>query len=188
MTAFGIEGFGTLRPWNDDDLTQVLAWRNRAEVRANMYTQHEISMQEHKDWWVRKKGRSDELYFIFEALGHPLGVVSFSEIQKSAGTAFWAFYAAADAPKGTGSRMEFLALEYHFVQQRMRKLNCEVLAFNMPVLSLHQKFGFEQEGCFREHVMAGGKLTDVHRLALFNDIWQSKRAEMKSMIMQKAPM
>lgn len=41
--------------------------------------------------------------------------------------------------------MEYLALEYAFKDMGLHKLFCEVLAFNAPVIKLHQKFGFKIE-------------------------------------------
>lgn len=87
--------FGVLRPMTEADLAQVLAWRNHPDIRANMYTQHEITMAEHRAWWDR----------------------------------------------------------------------------------MHEKFGFQREGLFKAHVMIGGTLDDVHRLALFAADWQAVRGE-----------
>lgn len=185
MTYLPTDSFGNLRPMVDADLEMVLAWRNRPAVRMNMYTQHTITLAEHTAWWQRNKDHPSQRYFIFISAGDPTGVVSFNDFNSLAKTSFWAFYAAPHAPKGSGSRMEFLALEYFFQTLHMHKLSCEVLAFNESVLNLHRKFGFQQEGCFEKHALIDGNHIDVHRLALFADSWQDVRIAMHAKIMQR---
>ncbi|MHA6327196.1 UDP-4-amino-4,6-dideoxy-N-acetyl-beta-L-altrosamine N-acetyltransferase [Roseivivax sp. CAU 1753] len=185
MDGIALDRVGCLRQFRDDDLEMVLPWRNMPSVRANMYTQHEISLSEHIEWWRQKKNCRSEAYFIYEHSGEPQGVVSFSNFDDTAGTSFWAFYAGPAAPKGTGTIMEYLALELYFSKFRMRKLSCEVLAFNVPVLNLHRKFGFLQEGCFKEHVRIDGQYVDVHRLALFGTSWRKDSERILAKILQR---
>jgi UDP-4-amino-4,6-dideoxy-N-acetyl-beta-L-altrosamine N-acetyltransferase len=169
---------GQLRFICDGDLELMRSWRNSPAVRLNMYTRHEISIKEHLDWWERTKIREDQKYFMYEKDSQPLGIVGFMQIEKASCNCSWAFYAAPDAPKGTGSRMEFLALEYAFFELNLEKLYCEVLAFNLAVIKLHQKFGFQIEGVFRQHHRFEDKLVDIYRLGLLINEWKGKREEM----------
>ena len=79
-----------------------------------------------------------------------MGIVGFTNIDERNQNCSWAFYAAPVAPKGTGSRMEFSPWKMAFQELNVHKMYCEVLGFNTPVIKLHQKFGFEREGIFRE--------------------------------------
>lgn len=169
---------GKLRSIEQQELELMLSWRNAPNVRANMYTRHEISMAEHLAWWTRIQQRDDQQYFMYEADGTPLGIVGFTGIDKTSENSSWAFYASPDAPKGTGSKMEFLALDCAFNQLGLHKLYCEVLAFNAPVIKLHQKFGFNVEGIFREHHKIDQDFIDIHRLGLLASEWAEKRSEM----------
>lgn len=170
------EAFGRLRAMNKDDLAQVLAWRNAPAVRHNMYTNHEISPDEHAAWFAAQSQRQDVELLIYEtAAGKAAGFVSFSEILPQHHRATWAFYAAQEAPKGSGSLMEFLALEHFFAREAFDKLQCEVLSFNMPVVRLHQKFGFEIEGVFKRQYFRNDMAYDIYRLALTRDVWQQQR-------------
>ncbi|MGA8516294.1 MAG: UDP-4-amino-4,6-dideoxy-N-acetyl-beta-L-altrosamine N-acetyltransferase, partial [Burkholderiaceae bacterium] len=125
---------GVLRDIQADELELMLTWRNAPTVRANMYTRHEISLQEHVAWWERMQKRDDQRYFMYESEGTPCGIVAFTGIDICNQNSSWAFYASPVAPRGTGSRMEFLALDYAFNSLRLRKLCCEVLAFNQSVV------------------------------------------------------
>lgn len=171
---------GQLRTIRDDELELMRSWRNAPAVRANMYTRHEISSSEHLAWWARTSQREDQRYFMYEKENKPLGIVGFTLIDLTNANCSWAFYAAPDAPKGTGSRMEFLALEHVFNTMGLHKLYCEVLAFNAPVIKLHQKFGFQIEGVFRQHHHVEKEYVDIYRLGLLTHEWAIKRNEMHS--------
>lgn len=165
-----------LRTMTDSDLDMVRAWRNHPSVRANMYTRHEISAEEHRQWWSRTRSSDSSMYLIFmDAGGSPQGVVAFTAIDRANGHASWAFYASPDAPRGVGSRMEMLALDHAFGQLKLHRLHCEVLAFNTAVNRLHQKFGFSVEGVLREHHLHEDRYVDVWRLAILDREWTDAR-------------
>lgn len=168
---------GVLREIKDNELNMMRGWRNAPTIRANMYTRHEISSDEHEAWWIRARERTDQQYFMYEVGGRPLGIVLFTMIDLLNSNCSWAFYSAPDAPKGTGSKMEFLALEHAFSRLKLNKLYCEVLDFNMPVVKLHQKFGFQVEGLFRKHNKIENGYADIYRLGIFASEWASKRPE-----------
>jgi UDP-4-amino-4,6-dideoxy-N-acetyl-beta-L-altrosamine N-acetyltransferase len=170
---------GSLRAIAPNELELMLTWRNAPSVRANMYTRHEISLEEHLTWWDRIQTRMDQRYFMYEYKGQLLGVVAFNGIDAANKNSAWAFYASPDAPKGTGSRMEFCALEYAFNELRLHKLNCEVLAFNSSVIKLHQKFGFKVEGILREQHCFEEGYVDIYRLGMLAFEWQVNRDVMR---------
>jgi len=174
-----MDNFGKLRNIRTDELELMLSWRNLAQVRANMYTQHEISLAEHRQWWAAVEQRDDCRYFMYEFEVVPQGIVAFTDIALVNRKASWAFYAAAQAPAGTGSKMEFLALDYAFDTLQLHKLNCEVLAFNKPVLKLHARFGFKTEGIFRQDHYQDGQFIDIHRLGILATEWQQKRQSIR---------
>lgn len=169
---------GLLRNIEANELEMMLDWRNAPSVRSNMYTRHEISLEEHLNWWKRVSLQEDQQYFMYEFEGKPTGIVGFTEMDTVQSMASWAFYAAPDAPKGTGSRMEFLALDYAFKDLSLHKLCCEVLAFNAAVIRLHEKFNFKVEGILRDHHLVDGEYVDVYRLGLLSQEWESHRSVM----------
>lgn len=182
MARFEPESVG-LREMIEADKYMVLAWRNDERVRQHMYTSHIISDAEHDAWFAKALTSHDQKHFIFQNNERPTGVVSFSGINRHDQTAYWAFYLGEiDVPKGTGSVMEFLALEYAFGDLGLFKLSCEVLATNPGVVKMHKRFGFREEGIFRSHRLREEGRIDVYRLALFNDEWVSLREKVKMLL------
>lgn len=173
-----LERFGTLRPIKDSELELMLSWRNTPTVRENMYTSHEITLTEHLSWWARIQDSGSQQYFMYEYQDKPLGIVGFTNIDENNQNSSWAFYASPNAPKGNGSRMEILALDYAFNELKLHKLCCEVLGFNTPVIKLHEKFGFKVEGIFREQYHRDSLFIDIYRLGILKDEWAGVREGM----------
>lgn len=177
---------GILRSIAVDELELMRVWRNEPAVRANMYTQHEISREEHLIWWEKTKVRTDQKYFMYEMAGAPVGIAAFTGIDIKSQNSAWAFYASPSAPKGTGSKMEFLMLDHAFNDLKIHKLYCEVLAFNTSVIKLHQKFGFSIEGVFRQQHKVNDNFVDIYRLGILASEWQEYRQSMQEkLITQK---
>jgi UDP-4-amino-4,6-dideoxy-N-acetyl-beta-L-altrosamine N-acetyltransferase len=170
-----ISELGILRSVKPDEIELILAWRNAPSVRANMYTRRVICLEEHLSWWCGVQGRTDQRYFMYEFKGTPQGVVAFKNIDTFNGNSEWAFYASPQAQKGSGSKMEFLALEYAFFELNLHKLCCEVFAFNNAVIKLHKKFGFKVEGIFREQHRHDEHFVDIYRLGILASEWQDWR-------------
>lgn len=179
-----LPSLGSLRAIKSDDLELMLSWRNAPSVRVNMYTRHEISLDEHLQWWSRISSRTDQSYYMYEFQGEPSGIVAFTGIDLVNNNSSWAFYASPDAGRGTGSRMEYLALECAFGKMKLHKLCCEVLSFNKSVIKLHQKFGFTTEGILRHQHLVDGSYVDVYRLGLLADEWSAKRDEIQARLLK----
>ena len=53
-----------LRRLTEDDVPMILPWRNDPDVRRFMYTQHEISPQEHADFFARALRDTTRAYYL----------------------------------------------------------------------------------------------------------------------------
>jgi RimJ/RimL family protein N-acetyltransferase len=121
---------------------------------------------------------------MYERDGISMGIVAFNGIDTLHGNSSWAFYASPDAPKGTGTKMEWLAIERAFDVLGLHKLHCEVLAFNEPVIKHHQKFGFTIEGIRRQHYRSCAGFVDICQLGLLADEWKIRSTDILKKIIQ----
>lgn len=153
------------------DLESVLAWRNHPDIRRYMYTQHEISLAEHRDWFERASLDPHKHLLIFESDGAPMGFINFSQLGGSA-VADWGFYIAPDAPKGSGRALGNLAVEYGFRQINLHKICGQALAFNERSVNFHRKMGFQQEGILRDQHFDGERYHSVVCFGLLCHEWQ----------------
>ncbi len=154
------------------DLEQVLAWRNHENVRRFMYTQHEISLEEHTQWFERASVDANRHLLVFEVDAVSLGFINIHQIAPG-GVADWGFYVAPDVPKGTGRQLGQAALRYAFTQARFHKLCGQALAYNERSIKFHLNQGFQQEGILRDQYFDGQRHHDVVCFGLIAAEWQA---------------
>lgn len=159
-----------IRPMREGDLGQVLAWRNHPEVRRYMYTQHEISLEEHARWFARVSQDPQRNLLVFEINTTPVGFINIHQISIG-GIAEWGFYAAPDAPKGTGRALGQAALKYAFEAAALHKLCAQALAFNERSIRFHLNLGFQREGVLRQQHFDGQQYHDVFCFGLLASEW-----------------
>jgi UDP-4-amino-4,6-dideoxy-N-acetyl-beta-L-altrosamine N-acetyltransferase len=168
-----------IRPMHASDKERVRVWRNSDHVRAYMYNDELISEKAHSSWFDFTLSDQASNYQIYEYDHKPIGLASATMIDRKNQRCFWAFYLGeTDTPKGAGAMLEYLMLEHVFTNLGIRKLCCEVFAFNDKVIKLHHKFGFKQEALYKAHTLKNGEFQDVHGLALFKEEWESVKPKM----------
>lgn len=164
---------GRIRPMTGADLATVLEWRNHPDVRGNMFTQHEIGLEEHRVWFescARDPRRKHLL--IYETDDLPLGFVSLS-VGDHPNVADWGFYVAPQAPKGTGRAMGSFALDHAFGPLALHKVCGQAIAFNQRSIGFHVAMGFRQEGVLRDQHFDGRRYHAVVCFGLLEQEWSS---------------
>ena len=164
-----------IRPMNADDLVDVLTWRNHPDIRRYMLTQHEITLDEHRNWFERASKDAARGLLIVEENDHPLGFVHFSGVAPS-GVAAWGFYAVPEAPKGSGRKLGITALKFAFGSLDLHKVCGQALGFNKASIHFHQILGFQQEGVLRDQHWVAGGYHDMICFGLLNHEWVAKEA------------
>jgi len=163
-----------LRDVTFEDKDKILAWRNLPEVARYMYTDHFITAEEHEIWFERILRDPSCRYWIIVCDSVDVGVVNIYNLDEQNQRCYWAFYVADPSTrgKGVGSFVEYSVLRYVFDELELNKLCCEVLSFNEAVSNMHKRFGFQQEGFYREHIIKGREKLDVVALAMLRQEWE----------------
>lgn len=159
-----------IRPLTAPDLPTVLAWRNHPNVRRFMFTQHEISLKEHQNWFEKANSDMSKRLLIVEDSSQPIGFVQFNNV-KERGIADWGFYACPNRPKGTGQKLGTTALDYAFQVLLLHKVCGQVIGNNAKSISFHKRLGFREEGKLREHQFVASTYYDIYCLGLLSYEW-----------------
>ena len=157
----------------DSDVEHVLAWRNHMEVRRYMYSQHEITLDEHQGWFECARQDPRKHLLIFEVDNQAMGFVSFSELESNR-IANWGFYIAPSAPKGFGRELGHAALDHAFNDIKLDKICGEALAFNNRSIHFHKSLGFKQDRTLCDQHFDGECYHDVIFFSLLHHQWQPK--------------
>lgn len=169
----------------EENLELVRSWRNSTEISKYMYTDQTISKDEQLNWFnnIIKDNPSHEYKMIVEEEEN-IGLLYITNIDLKNSRCTWGFYLSPDYPKGKGigSYVEYLVVEYIFNELKLSKICCEVLDFNKPVMKLHSKFGFKEEGILKKHIYKNNEYLDVHVFGLFPNDWEEKKAFIKKLL------
>lgn len=161
-------------------IEKVRQIRNEPGVRKNMYTDHQISVEEHAGWLASlSRSINDRAFFAVLYKGEVIGGVGYSALSRQHRRADWAYYLSSGVKgSGLGSALEFKFLDYMFGQDLVFKLNCEVIDWNAAVVKLHKRFGFLEEGTRRAHVHRDGTSHDVVLLGITKLEWLAAREKL----------
>ena len=165
------ESTSHIRPMVHADLSLVLGWRNHQDVRRNMFSQHEITLKEHQEWFEKTCEDSKKHLLIFEVNHHAIGFVNFSE-NGSGDTADWGFYTAPDAPRGSGQQLGNAALRHAFINLNLQKVCGQALEYNSRSIRMHKSLGFKQEGILCNQHFDGETYHNVICFGLLRNDWQ----------------
>jgi UDP-4-amino-4,6-dideoxy-N-acetyl-beta-L-altrosamine N-acetyltransferase len=163
-----------IRSMAEDDLTMVLAWRNHPEVRRFMFTQHEISLTEHVQWFMRVVQDNTRRLLIVQDQDSPIGYVQFSNVE-SGGVADWGFYTRPDAAKGTGRKIGISALDHAFSQFKLHKVCAQAIETNHASIRFHDRLGFKREGVLRDQKRMNEQYQTLICFGLLADEWQAHK-------------
>jgi UDP-4-amino-4,6-dideoxy-N-acetyl-beta-L-altrosamine N-acetyltransferase len=155
----------------EGDLPMVLAWRNHADVRRYMFTQHEIGLDEHRDWFDKANQDQSRRLLIVEEVNQAIGYVQFSKVADG-GVADWGFYVRPDVRKGAGRKLGAVALNHAFGPLKLHKVCGQVIGTNQASIAFHQRLGFAQEGVLRDQQRIEGVYFNLHCFGLLSADWK----------------
>ena len=179
-----------LRAMEESDLAFVAAWRSDPEVYEYFYEYLPVSTRQQRNWYEKQLSDSSEINLVVaKSDGTAIGTVSIYHIDRRNRKAEWGRLVIGDPAMragGIGAEIETLVLEYSFEHLNLHKLYCEVLVENEKVVAMHKKFGFREEGVFRDHAFKGGRYVDVVSLSMLESEYFSARqnGRIASMLMR----
>lgn len=134
----------TVRPIEAEDKMTLYSWRNSDRVRFSMLHQDIIPKIVHEAWFAKALNQENGIYLIFEISGIPTGLVGFQKINIEQHSAEWTFYiGSSSAPKGSGTLMCQLAIDFYFETLKMHTLYGQALLKNIASQVIHKKLNFE---------------------------------------------
>lgn len=176
-----------LRKLEEKDLELVLSWRNKDEIRHNMFTQEKIPWQQHMNWFENLKTSKDKDFQIFCLDGRPIGVVNFSEIDEHGKKqCMWGFYIGEDnAPAGSGLLLGYSGIEYAFGKYEIDRIVSEVLSFNVSSFNFHKRLFFAEKEVLHKKFSRDGEKFDICLFELDKKVWLANNAKVYELALHK---
>lgn len=170
MFSSGAAKSGSIRSVQMEDIELILTWRNHPDVRRFMFSQSEISIDEHRAWYEKSSIDPRRHLLVYEEGDVPLGFANVTEISEG-GVADWSFHVSPSAPRGTGTRLGLSLLDYSFSVLRLHKVCGQVLDYNERSIKLHQRLGFVQEGFLQDQFYDGRGYCSIYCFGLISSNW-----------------
>ncbi len=148
----------------------LLEWRNHPSVRNFMFTQHQISLEEHISWFERASNDPSRFLLIIEEQDNPIGYVQFCKLG-SEGVANWGFYVRPNAPKGSGKKICTMALNFAFSTLNIQKICGQAIESNVASVRIHKSLGFTEEHVSQNQCQTEGVYRTLHRFSLCANRW-----------------
>lgn len=157
-----------------EDLAMLLSWRNHESVRRYMLTQHEITIEEHEQWFAKVIAEGKRCLLIVEEDGRPFGFAQLNN--RDAGSiAEWGFYIRPDASKGSGLKLGGAILDYAFGELNLHKVCGQAIDFNAASIAFHRRLGFSQEGVLREQAKVNDSYHNLICFGLLSNEWNDDK-------------
>ena len=146
-----------------------------------MFTDHQISIEEHTLWLKElERDPSRQVFLVLGKNSDVLGLVSLVDINSNFKEATWAFYLDKKIKGGLGPTLEYSLINYAFNKMNLERLKCRVLDNNPSVLKLHKKFSFLVEKFNEMQFHRNYRWLGVYFLSLDRKIWGERRASIYS--------
>lgn len=126
---------------NLEEKKMILEWRNQPEIKAFMYNQDEITLEEHLNFIETLKTKEEKLYFLVKKENEYIGVIDFTQIIKKE-SLHMGIYGNPNK-KGNGKILLNEIIKYSFSILEVKKIFSEVFKENNKAYELYKKFGFK---------------------------------------------
>ena len=130
-----------------DEKLMALDWRNSDNIRKWMYSQNEISIDNHIDFIDGLLFSKNSQYMVVKRNNEFLGVVYFTKIDFVKKQCYFGLYSNPfNKIVGVGGIIEEACLKYIFDLLKLKKIKLEVFSNNSRAINLYEKFNFKKIG------------------------------------------
>ncbi len=127
---------------SQEEKMMILEWRNRLDIQKWMYTQNDISLEDHLDFIDSLKTIKDKLYFLVKKNNIYIGVIDFTQIKPNE-SLHMGIYTNPDL-KGYGKILLETIIYFSFEILKVEKIFSEVYFENERAFSLYKIYGFKE--------------------------------------------
>ncbi len=126
---------------NMKEKLMVLSWRNNPVIKKWMYTNSDISVDEHLAFIETLKNKKNTFYFVVKQNEKYLGVIDFTHVEKEISVTM-GIYVNPEL-RGFGSFLMEIIIRFSFESLNVKKIYSEVFEDNNKAFILYEKCGFK---------------------------------------------
>lgn len=140
------------------DTDNIVRWRNSDSVKRNLFTQFELTAEQHLGWLKSKVETGSCAQYIIvvseNSTNTDIGTVFIKNIDKQSNKGkFGIFIGEADAcGKGHAKLATIEILKIAFEKMMLNRVSLTVMADNISGIKVYEKAGFIYEGVLRDYL------------------------------------
>lgn len=170
-----------LKYLDDDIIMKIREWRNQPFVRNKMYSQHDITEEEHKKYIQALLNDENRGLFVFYLDDEPFGVFQYVLHKKDNCVECGNYLVDEEYQNlGYGTLMIFFQSEIIFNIFGCKKSCGEILECNKNIISMNKKMGAQLERI--ESKDKDGILYNVHCYSYLADNWINYREKYEKIV------
>lgn len=170
----------TLRPLSLADTHNIVRWRNLPSVRKNLYSQKELTPEQHISYYKNVVQCGKCAQFIIsvkeEEASTDIGTVFIKNIDYDNKSGEYGIFIGEESARGKGyaklATSQILA--YGFESLMLNRIFLTVMADNMPAIKAYESAGFIHEGVMREMYLRADRYVDVIMMAITRNDWDKR--------------
>ncbi len=172
-----------LKYLDDETIMKIREWRNQPFVKNMMYSQHDITEDEHRKYIESVKRDETRGLFVFYLDDEPFGVYQYI-IHPEGNYVTDGNYLISQEYQdmGYGTIQSFFMNIIKFEYLCCNKSYGEMLDVNRRVIMLNKKMGITLEGILRQHRLVDDKYYDVYCYGLLASEWEEKKQKISRLI------
>ena len=169
------------------DKASLREWRNDPAVSKWMYTNHEISEEEHNVWFDAMLADASKVYWKIVADGVAVGAVFLTGVSIQGKSCEWGMYLADVNTRGKGVAQAACALSFRhaFNELAVDAVKCEAVAQNENAIGLYESVGYVRTGIHTDAVKRGNEMLSVVTLELTRDSWTMSESNVLQKLSEK---
>lgn len=165
----------TIRPIELADTDNIVKWRNAPSVRKNLYSQAELTAQQHLRYFETQIATGKVKQFIISehqnGRSRDIGTSFIKNIDAHSNKAEFGIFIGEEnvRGKGYGTVATQLTVDYAFDVLKLHRLYLTVFSDNTAAIHAYQKCGFAVEGELKQDFLRSDGYADVTVMAIVKE-------------------
>jgi ribosomal-protein-alanine N-acetyltransferase len=163
-----------LRPPKPEDAPVIITWFEDMEVTRFLLRRHPLSIEMEKEWLDRMARSPDDVVWIVENQGDPVGITALHLIdwKNSSATTGTVIGDRSVWGKGLGRELMQLRARYAFMQLPLRKLKSGYIDGNDASAKAQAAAGYSEVGRYRADMYVDGRWRDHVMTEVLREDWE----------------
>lgn len=137
----------TIRSITLDDTKNIVKWRNSVAVRKNLYSQQELTEDQHISYFEKYISTKKTYQFVILEDASPIGTVFLKNVDAFSKNAEFGIFIGEPSARGKGYSYEATKqiLKFAFDELNLDKIVLSVFSDNIPAKKTYEKIGFRTD-------------------------------------------